>query len=75
MATGAALGVLLPVTPGLVYTVPVTATGDGTITLTFSDCSTGVVEYNIPSINRQGTVPIQRVATDNVALCETLSAE
>ena len=48
---------------------------DGTITLTFSDCSTGVVEYNIPSINRQGTVPIQRVATDNVALCETLSAE
>ena len=48
---------------------------DGTITLTFSDCSTGVVEYNIPSINRQGTVPIQRVATDNVALCETLSAQ
>ena len=35
-ATGAALGVLLPVTPGLVYTVPVTATGDGTIKLTMA---------------------------------------
>ena len=32
-AAGAALGVLVPVTPGSVYTVPVTATGDGKITL------------------------------------------
>ena len=35
-ASGAALGLLVPVTPGLVYTVPVTATGDGTITLTMA---------------------------------------
>jgi len=48
---------------------------DGTITLTFADCSSGTIEYDIPSINRQGIVPIQRVATDNVALCETLSAQ
>jgi len=45
---------------------------DGTITLTFTDCNNGTVEYNIPSIGRQGTVPITRVATDNVALCESL---
>ena len=48
---------------------------DGTITLTFADCNAGLVEYNIPSINRQGSVPIQRVANDNAALCETLSGQ
>jgi len=52
----------------------ITRSNGGTITLTFADCSSGTVVYDIPSINRQGTVPIQRVATDNVALCETLSA-
>lgn len=48
---------------------------DGTITLTFSDCGSGLVEYDIISINQQGSVPIQRVANDNVALCEALSGE
>ena len=48
---------------------------DGTITLTFSDCNTGIVEYDIPSINRQGSVPIRRVANDNIALCEALISE
>ena len=43
---------------------------DGTITLTFENCSSGTVEYNIKTINRQGIVPIQRVAGDNIALCE-----
>jgi hypothetical protein len=51
---------------------PVTEVIDGTITLTFSDCNSGTVEYDIASINRQGTVPIQRVANDNIALCESL---
>jgi len=48
---------------------------DGTIILTFTSCNSGTVEYDIPSINRQGIVPIQRVAGDNIALCEVLSAE
>ena len=43
---------------------------DGTITLTFSDCESGLVEYDIPSINQSGTVPIERVVDDNIALCE-----
>ncbi len=47
---------------------------DGTINLTFDSCNSGTVEYDIPSINRQGTVPIQRVADDNIALCEALNA-
>ena len=48
---------------------------DGTITLTFEDCGSGLVEYDITSIDRQGSVPIQRVADDNVALCEALTGE
>ena len=48
---------------------------DGTITLSFADCSSGLVEYDIPSVDRQGSVPIQRVAGDNIALCEALRAE
>ncbi|MFC1688456.1 hypothetical protein ACFL07_02200 [Pseudomonadota bacterium] len=46
--------------------------GQGTITLTFTDCLSGTVEYSITPINQMGTVPIQRIVNDNVALCETL---
>ena len=48
---------------------------DGTIILTFDNCNSGIVEYDIPSIERQGTVPIQRVADDNVTLCQALDGE
>ena len=54
---------------------PVMRETDGTIELIFEDCSSGVVKYNIPSIGRTGEVPIQRVANDNVALCEELSSQ
>jgi len=45
---------------------------DGIITLTFEDCNSGTVVYDIPSISRQGTIPIVRVANDNIVLCEAL---
>jgi len=45
---------------------------DGTIILTFTDCETGTVEYDIPSIDQSGVVPIERILPDNVALCEAL---
>lgn len=48
---------------------------DGTIILTFESCNSGTVEYNIPSINQQGTVPITRVADDNVALCNAFISQ
>ncbi len=48
---------------------------DGTLTLTFKDCLSGTIEYDITTINANDTVPIQRVALDNVALCETLLRE
>jgi len=47
---------------------------DGTIILTFDDCNSGTVEYDIPSINRQGIVPIRRVANDNIVICEALGS-
>jgi len=48
---------------------------DGTITLTFTSCNSATVEYDIPSINKQGIVPIQRVANDNIVICEALSTD
>lgn len=46
---------------------------DDTLLLTFYDCVSGTVEYDIPSIDKQGVVPIQRVAADNQAACEILA--
>ena len=48
---------------------------DGTLTLTFDGCNSGTVEYDIPSVNRQGIVPIRRVANDNIVICEALSTD
>ena len=48
---------------------------DGTITLSFDDCGNGLVEYDITSIDQQGSVPIQRVADDNIAVCEALTVQ
>ena len=48
---------------------------DGTLTLTFDSCNSGTIEYDIPSINRQGIVPIKRVADDNIVICEALNTK
>lgn len=53
----------------------VTNTASGTATLTFENCNSGTLEYDIPSISRTGIIPIQRVADDNVVLCEAIQAE
>jgi hypothetical protein len=46
----------------------------GSILLQFDDCTSGSVTYDIPSIDRSGVVPIVRIVTDNVALCQELNA-
>ncbi len=48
---------------------------DGTILLKFNNCNEGTVSYNIPSIDALSEVPIERVAIDNVALCNALLRE
>jgi hypothetical protein len=45
---------------------------DGTIGLQFSDCNHGTITYDIPSVDRQGVIPIQRIAPDNAPVCEGL---
>ena len=45
---------------------------DGTMVIEFTDCTAGTVTYDIPSVGRQGVIAIQRVALDNVPLCEAL---
>lgn len=63
-------------TGGVFNMVPpqTTQTIDGTITLEFVDCTSGLVHYNIPSLGLSGTVPIQRLTLDNVELCEEQNA-
>jgi hypothetical protein len=46
---------------------------DGTVILDFSDCNSGTITYDIPSIGRQGVIPIQRISSDNTPACEALA--
>lgn len=46
---------------------------DGTIALNFESCEKGTIEYDIASIGQKGTVVIERVVKDNIALCEALA--
>jgi len=68
-----AINQLPRVDAGSAFTDP--SGSDGTITLTFDDCSSGLIEYDITSIGQQGSVPIQRITDDNIALCEALGGE
>lgn len=64
----------IEITEGGVFnsaTPPVTQTPDGTITVTFTSCTAGTIEYDIESLSLTGTVPIQRIALDNVPICES----
>jgi sugar lactone lactonase YvrE len=68
------------VTEGGVFDSPLPAAttdeaGDGTMTLEFPDCTEGLVTYAIASLEISGEIPIQRVAPDNISLCETLLAQ
>jgi hypothetical protein len=48
---------------------------DGEIMVEFNTCNSGVVTYDIPSINRQGVVPIERIVLDNVSRCYLLGKQ
>jgi Tol biopolymer transport system component len=49
--------------------------GIGTLTIQFADCSEGMVDYEITSPELEGQIPIERIAKDNVGLCETLGSQ
>ena len=44
----------------------------GTITVEFEDCNTANMTYDFPDPGLTGTVALQRVAPDNIPLCEAL---
>ncbi len=64
------------VSSGGIFDTPtsVESSMDGTIILSFETCDKGTVEYDISSIGQKGTVQIQRVAGDNIVLCEAQAA-
>lgn len=49
--------------------------GYGTMTIEFAGCNEGLVTYSIPSLGLSGTIPIERIVLDNIALCETLNGQ
>lgn len=48
---------------------------DGTIILTFNNCNSAIIEYDITSIDRQGIIPVRRIAGDNIEICEALNTD
>ncbi|MGJ8664472.1 MAG: DUF6923 family protein, partial [Marinicella sp.] len=47
----------------------------GSMTVTFEDCTSGFVEYIFADSGLSGSFPIQRIAGDNIAMCESLLSE
>jgi beta-glucanase (GH16 family) len=45
----------------------------GTMTVEFADCFDGLITYDLPSSGVSGEIPIERIANDNTALCESLA--
>ena len=63
----------IEVTSGGVFNAgqPVPAShSDGTLTLEFEHCNAATVTYEIPFLGLSGSVPIQRLANDNLPACE-----
>ena len=48
---------------------------DGTVIVDMTDCKNGTVTYHIDSANLHGVIPIQRIALDNVPLCQSIMSQ
>ncbi len=46
-----------------------------TIEIVWTDCKTGLVKYNIPTLGLMGEIPIERIVEDKVAACEAAQAQ
>lgn len=44
----------------------------GTMTIRFEDCTSGTVDFSFNDNGPSGTFSIQRIASDNIALCESM---
>ena len=68
------------VTEGGVFDSPVPATstdpaGDGTLVIEFVDCTEALATYEITSLDISGVIPLERIVSDNVPLCEVLAKQ
>jgi hypothetical protein len=50
--------------------IVISTPGYGTMRVSFSDCNTGEIVYDLPSEGESGAIPITRVVDDNVRECE-----
>jgi glucose/arabinose dehydrogenase len=66
----------ISVTSGGVFDSRLPAAGepvaDGTMTIRWKSCNAATISYEIDSLNLIGEIPIERVADDNIALCELM---
>ncbi len=46
-----------------------------TIEIVWTDCKTGLVKYNIPTLGLSGDIPIERIVPDNIPACEAAQAQ
>jgi PKD repeat protein len=42
----------------------------GTATIKWTDCNAGILSYDIPSLSLSGNIPIQRIVSENISICE-----
>lgn len=71
--SGASADLAIELTTGGRFVDPAMVEQDldyGSINLEFTDCNAGTITYDIPSAGVDGEIPITRIATDNVPLCE-----
>jgi PKD repeat protein len=47
----------------------------GTMTITWHDCSTATLSYNLPNLGLSGDISLERVVPENTALCEQLQPQ
>jgi hypothetical protein len=47
----------------------------GSMDITWTGCNAGEVTYDLPSLGLAGVIPIERLALDNIALCEALAGQ
>ena len=44
----------------------------GHMTLQFDDCDSGTITYDLPDLGESGSIPIQRLASDNRVVCKIM---
>jgi hypothetical protein len=44
----------------------------GSMEVRFDDCNTGTISYDLPGLGESGTIPIERVASDNAVVCKVM---